>query len=182
MKEMMDMRMRIVVATVSLMLVGAAALAQSVTYDYDKSADFTRVKTYAWTRGTPLSDDLNHKRVMRAIDDQLTLKGMTRVANRADADVLIAYHARFDRNLDITGSSSGWGPYGLGGGRFGSARVGEVTVGTLLVEMRSADADSIVWRAAASADMNPAMSPEKREKSLNKATEKLFKHYPPKRK
>ena len=174
------MRMRILVATAALLLVGAGALAQSVTYDYDKSADFTRFKTYAWTRGTDLRDELNHRRVMSAIDNQLTLKGLTRVSSPASADLLVAYHASFDRNLEITGSSSGWGPYALGG-RFGSARVGEVVVGTLLVEMQLADTGRLVWRAAASTDINPTMTPEKREKSINKAAEKLFKNYPPAR-
>jgi hypothetical protein len=28
-------------------------------------------------------------------------------------------------------------------------------------------------------DLDPKASPEKREKNLNKAVEKLFKHYPP---
>ena len=175
------MRTRIAVVVAAVMMLSAVALAQSVTYDYDKAVDFTKLKTYAWTRGTDLSDELNHKRVTSAIDDQLTMKGLARVADRAQADVLVAYHASFDRNLEITGSTSGWGPYGVGG-RFGSARVGEVLVGTVVVEVKNASTKAVVWQASATTDINPTMSPEKREKSINKAAEKLFRNYPPKRK
>jgi hypothetical protein len=36
----------------------------------------------------------------------------------------------------------------------------------------------MVWRAAATKDLDSSASPEKREKSINKAVEKMFKHYP----
>ena len=93
--------------TCVLTLVGTMALAQSVTYDYDRANSFSNYKTYAWTRGSELTDELNHTRVVRAIDGALVAKGLVRVEPTANPDVLVAYHASFDKNLQITGSAHG---------------------------------------------------------------------------
>jgi hypothetical protein len=156
------------------------ALAQSVTYDYDRAASFSNYKTYAWARGTELTDELNHARVVRAIDAALAAKGLVRVEPSANPDVLVAYHASFDRNLEISGSIQGWGPFGLGGDRWGSARVQPVVVGTLVVDISDARTRALVWRSLASSDISPTDKPETRDKKITKATQKMFKNYPPK--
>ena len=173
------MRMTTYLASVCLTLLGTIALAQSVTYDYDRAANFSNYKTYAWTRGTELTDELNHARVVRAIDAALVAKGLTRVEPSSNPDVLVAYHASFDKNLEITGSTHGWGPFGIGGDRWGSARVQPVLVGTLVVDISDARTSAIVWRSQASSDIRPTDKPENRDKKIAKATEKMFKKYPP---
>jgi hypothetical protein len=174
-------KMRIATFTtcVWLTLLGTMALAQSVTYDYDRAANFSNYKTYAWTRGTELTDDLNHARVVRAIEGALVAKGLARVEPGANPDVLVAYHASFDKNLEIIGSAHGWGPLGLGGDRWGSARVQPVLVGTLVVDISDAWTHAIVWRSLASSDIRPTDKPESRDKKITRATAKMFKNYPP---
>ena len=162
-------------ATVALL--STVLLAQSVTFDFDRAANFSSFKTYAWTRGNPVGDDLNHQRIVRAIDAQLAGKGMVRIEAAAGPDVLVAYHASFDRDLQINAFGIGWGPVA---GRTGSARVEEVTVGTLAVDLVDATTRNIVWRAMASKDLDPNAKPEKRDKNINSAAQKLFKNYPPK--
>ena len=97
----------------------------------------------------------------------------------ANPDLLVAYHASFDGNLEIIGSTDGWGPLNLGG-RWGSARVQPVLVGTLVVDMFDARKGAIVWRSRASGDIGPTDKPETRDRKITKATEKMFKNYPPK--
>ena len=162
-----------------LTLIATIALAQSVTYDYDSGVNFSRYKTYAWTRGTELTDELNHARVVRAIEAALAGKGLAKVEPSANPDVLVAYHASFEKNLEISGSAQGLGPFGLGGDRLGSARVQPVLVGTLVVDIADARTSAIVWRSLASSDIRPSDKPESREKKIAKATEKMFKNYPP---
>ena len=173
------MRMATYLTSVCLTLIGTIALAQSVTYDHDRAVNFSRFKTYAWTRGTELTDQLNHARVVRAIEAALVAKGLARVEPSASPDVLVAYHARFDKNLEITGSAHGSGPFGLGGDRWGSARVQPVLVGMLVVDISDARTSALVWRSLASSDIRPNDKPETREKKIRKATEKMFKNYPP---
>ena len=174
------MRIATFATTLGLAVLGTIALAQSVTYDYDRAANFSSYKTYAWTRGTELTDELNHARVVRGVDSRLVAKGLTRVEPSANPDVLVAYHASFEKNLEIFGSTHGWGPFGLGGDRLGSARVQAVLVGTLVVDIADARTGAIVWRSLASSDIRPTDKPESRDKKIAKATEKMFKHYPPK--
>jgi hypothetical protein len=172
------MRVTTFFTTVSLILLGTMTLAQSVTYDFDGLADFSKLKTYAWTRGNPLPDELNHRRIVQAIESQLTLKGLSKA--ESNPDVLVAYHASFDTDLEISAMSTGWGPYRFGRGN-GVARATEVLTGTLAVDIVDARTKNIVWRAMASDDLNPNAKPEKRAKNIQKATEKMFKHYPPAR-
>jgi hypothetical protein len=164
----------------ALALGSTGAFAQTVSYDFDKGADFSRLKTYAWTKGTELGDALNHKRVVSAVDAQLQARGMVRVEAGANPDVLVAYHASFDRDLSVNGFATGFGPYRFGPGRSGTARVEKILVGTLVVDMVDAKTKTIVWRATAVKEVDTKASPEKREKNINKAAEKLFKNYPPK--
>jgi len=166
---------------VCLTLFGTIAMAQSVSYDYDRAADFGTYKTYAWTRGTELPDELNHARVVRAIDAAIAAKGLARVGAADHADVLVAYHASFDTNLEIFGGTSGLGPFGLGPDRWGAATVQPVQVGTLVVDLIDARTHALVWRSRASSDARPNDSIDAREKKIDKAAAKMFKNFPPAR-
>jgi hypothetical protein len=165
---------------VLLALCAAPAGAQSTTYDYDKSFDFSKAKTYAWVQGTPIADPLIDKRIVGAVDEQLTAKRLTKVEPGANPDLLVAYHASFDKDLTINGFSSGWGGYRFGGMRSGTATVDEILIGTIVVDMVDAQQKAIVWRGTASKEVDTKASPEKRDKNIRKAAQKVFKKYPPK--
>jgi hypothetical protein len=62
-----------------LMLLARGAAAQDVNYDYDRRANFAGYRTYAWAGGPTLADDLNHARIVAAVDSQLGAKGLARV-------------------------------------------------------------------------------------------------------
>lgn len=171
------MRFATLIGTVGLLL-STSALAQDVSYDYDKSVDFSAFKTYAWTKGTNVQDELNHKRIVSAVDAQLAAKGLRQVDPGANPDMLVAYHAGARQEFEVSGT--GVGAYRPG--RWGSARVAQVAVGALAVEMVDSKTGSQVWRGVATKDMDLKASPEKREKNINKAAEKLFKNYPPAKK
>jgi hypothetical protein len=94
-------------------------------------------------------------------------------------DVLVAYYASFANDLEVHAMSSGWGGYRIAPSRYGSARVEEVVVGTLVVEVIDARSGATIWRGTVSREIDVKASPEKREKNIDKAAEKLFKHYPP---
>jgi hypothetical protein len=112
------MRLATFVTTTCLALLGTIVFAQSVSYDFDRAANFSKFKTYSWVRGTNLNDDLNHQRIVRAIDAQLSVRGFSKVPPGVNSDVLVAYHASFDRNLEI--NASGWGGYRFAGPRSGT--------------------------------------------------------------
>lgn len=171
------MRIAMFVVAANFVVACSAAHAQAVTYDFDRAADFSKFETYVWVEGTNLNDGLNHERIVHAIDSQLARKGFRGGEPNAAPDVLVAYYISFEKDLEFNGSSTGWGPYGIGN-RTGTIRAREVVVGTLRVEMTNAATGKVVWRGIASMDIDRKANPEKREKSINKAVEKIFKNYP----
>jgi hypothetical protein len=154
-----------------LTLLATMALARSVPYEYDHAANFSKYKTYGWTRGTDLTDELNHTRIVRAIDAALVAKGLLRVEPSATPDALVAYHASFELER-----FSGSGSSGLGG----SGTMQSVLVGTLVVEISDARTNTIVWRSLARSDLRPYEASDSRGRKFAKAAEKMFKNYPPK--
>lgn len=174
------MRRGTIAAAIVVMALGALAYAQTVSFDFDRAANFGAYKTYAWVPGTNVPDPLVHQRLVRAVDAQLTRKGMTQVHGTIRPDVLIAYHASFDQDLQITGFGSGWGGYRFAGTRSGSARAEHILVGTMIVDIVDSRTNTIVWRGSATKDIDVNAKPDKRDKNIDKTAEKLFEHYPPK--
>ena len=156
------------------MLLAGRAAAQDVRYDYDQRTDFSGYRTYAWVGGTNLQDELNHARIVAAVDSQLAVKGLTRVDSAGSPEVLVVYRVGMTHDLEINGYGSRY----VGRTSPISARVERVVMGTLAVGIIDAKTRSVVWRATATKEVDPEASPEKREKNINKAVEKLFKHYP----
>ena len=168
------LRIATLIGTMGLALLGRTASAQDVTYDYDKGTDFSGIKTYAWVGGTNLNDELNHERIVGAVNAQLAAKGLTQVDSSKSPDVLVVYRVGFEHDIAVNGS--GYRYHGRGGPS--SARVERVVTGTLALGMIDAKTRQVVWRATASRDVDADAGPEKREKNINKAVEKMFKHYP----
>jgi hypothetical protein len=181
------MRRSIVTALTALLLTPTLALAQKVTYDFDKSASFANFKTYGTKDGTKVGQQLIDDRIVAAIDQQLAAKGFKKVD--ANPDVWVVYHVAFDKEKDISSFSSGYGggygPYGWGwGGGFANTttttQVRDILVGTLVIDMADAKKNQIAWRGMGTKEVDTTAKPEKRDKSINKAVEKIFKNYPPK--
>jgi hypothetical protein len=172
------MRTTTLMAALVLALTAAQSSAQTVTYDYDRNADFSKLKTYAWVNPTNIGDDFSHKRIVSAIDKQLAAKGLTPAAANSTPDVIIAYNAVLTEDAQINGFSSGFGGWRFGGDRSGSASVDRVMTGTLVVAMVDAKRDSMLWRGTATKTLDMKADPEHRDKNINKAVEKMFKKFP----
>jgi len=171
--------MRIATLIAGVALFGTITFAQSINYDFDKSANFAAFRTYTWVRGAAVPDALNHDRIVGAINAQLAGKRLTMVGRQQNPDLLVAYHASFDRDLQITGFGTGWGGFRFAGSQSGVARTDEIVTGTLIVDMVDARTRTIVWRGTATKEVNMNAKPEQRDKNINRAAEKLFKNFPP---
>jgi len=169
------MRTNALLCMAGWMLLARVVAAQDVNYDYDQRANFSAYQTYAWAGGPNLADDLNHARIVGAVDRQLTAKGLIPVDSTKSPDLLVVYRVGLHQDLEINGYDNRWmGP--PGGPSW--ARLEQVPVGTLAIGILDGKTRSLVWRASASGDLDLNQSPEKWEKKLNKAVEKMFKHYP----
>jgi hypothetical protein len=86
---------------VVVLLSSLNALAQKVTIDFDKGTDFSRSKTFAWIKGTPVSNPKLDLYIMGVGDHQLEQKGLAKVEAK-NADLLITYHAAGNAEINAT--------------------------------------------------------------------------------
>ena len=162
-----------------MMLLATSVLAQKVTTDYAKDADFGQYKTFMWIMEPKPTDPLMRQRIIDDVNAALTAKGLTLVT--AGADMGIAAHAatQTQRTLDTFYDGFGGGWRWRGGGGFGSAttRVNNYQVGTLVIDIFDAKTKEAIWRGTSSKTLSD--NPEKNAESLNKAITNMFKVFPP---
>jgi len=177
------MKSRVIGLAMALLFVASLpAVAQKVVVDFDKAASFTNFKTYAWKEGTPAKNPLNNTRILNAIDKELAAKGFMKVDPEQNPDLLVLYHAAVDVETQINtvnmGGYYGWyGGYYGGGGGTSTTYVDKIPVGTLRVDIGDVKNKKLLWQGKATDTMSD--KPEKIEKTINKAAEKMFKNFPP---
>jgi len=166
-----------------VLLLPALALAQKTSFDFDKSADFSKFKTYSLKDGTKVGDPLVDNRIMAAIEAELAAKGLTK--KDAAPDIAVVYHVAFDKQKDITAYNSGYGGYGYRwGGGWGTTnvRVNEILVGTLVIDVADANKKEVVWRGMGVKEVDTQAKAEKRDKNIAGAVKKILANFPPKQK
>ncbi len=155
------------------------AFAQKVTYNYDRSADFSRYRTYTWVRMPDSSntDPLLDQQIRQAVEADLAQKGIVR--SDSNPGLLLAYQTivRPQQQVETWGDTYpwGWGPGVV------QTTVTTVDVGSLVLDMYDAAQHRLVWRGAATKTLHPSSDPDKNLKNLQKSVEKLLKDFPPKR-
>jgi hypothetical protein len=168
---------KMMLAGVALAVAGGA-WAQDVKVDYDKAANFGAIKTFSIKLATAWGNPISEKRVMDEITQGLTEKGWKLAPEgQADAQVMLHGASQVKKDLNTFYSGGGYG-YRFGGG-MGTATttVEEYTVGTLVVDIFAAKSKSLMWRGIAQDELSDKT--EKNIKKLQKASDKLFKDFPP---
>jgi len=179
---------RLLFLSAILLLIVTASSAQDVRYNFDKSTDFARFKTYKWVqlKDAAKLDDLLDKQIKQAFDAELSKKGLTKT-DTDPADLYVGYQAGVGTEKQFTSYNSGWGygPGWYGGGWYGGSggmttgQTSTIYVGQLAIDMYDSTNHDLVWRGLASKTIDPKAKPEKQQKNLAKAVAKLLKNYPP---
>ena len=163
-----------------LLALPTIAAAQDVKIDFDKSFDFSPIKTYSLKLGTAWGNDLSQRRVMTEFDEAIAAKGWKKV-DEANADIHVVLHGATQTKRDATTFYSGMGGYGYryGGMGMGTAStvVNEYRVGTVVVDMFEPKSKNLVFRGIAEGEISD--NAEKNAKRLDKASTKMFKDFPP---
>lgn len=167
-------------------LAGAgAAAAQSVSTNYDTSVDFSKYKTYHWVdiEGATYPNQLQDLMIRNAIDSTLKMKGLVR-QDSGTVSLYVGYQL-------ATSQQTQWNAYGTGGGGYGwrggaamgggmaTATSSTVTEGTLAVDLYDPAMKQLVWQSTATKQLNPSSNAAKNQSNMQKATDKMFKNYPP---
>lgn len=155
------------IAALILWVVGAEA--QTTRVQWQRGTDFTQYQTYAWTEGTHVEDDTNHRVIMEYVDAQLGINGI--FTDEEEPDLHVAYHASATDDFEFsTGYSHDW----RGAGAI-TAR--NYLSGTLVIDLIDAKEGHVVWRATAAATV--VNDPKKNRATVEKALEKMFADFPP---
>ena len=184
------MKKAVILAVVLLIGIATTLVAQDVRYNFAQSEDFSKYKTYKWVdvKGADHANELTEKQIMAAIDTELAKKGLQKTDSDT-ADLYIDIQTALGTEKEFTSYNTGWG-YGPGwrGGWYGGGSTttygstSTIYVGQLGLDMYDSAKKELVWRGTASKTLDPKAKPEKQQKNLAKAVEKLLKNYPPKKK
>lgn len=171
---------------VAILFFTSSAFAQDVSYNFDKTVDFTKYKTYHWEKH-PNSMDIDPLTITQlgaALDAELAKKGLKRM-EQGTTDLAIVYQlaVRNEKELSTFSSGYGMGP-GWGGSWYGGSgttttSVYTITIGTLALDIYDASSKVLVWRGVATKTLDTGAKPDKRQKNMAKAAAKLLKQYPP---
>ncbi|MCQ8888569.1 DUF4136 domain-containing protein [Pseudoalteromonas carrageenovora] len=177
----------------NILIVAALALLTACTqtpdWDYDKSANFSNFKTFAWVENASLTKDttnyqingLMEKRVRTAVNKELSQTLGMSLVDAAQADVLVNYHASVDKELEVdtfnVGYGARWGYWGTGFQRDTTAR--EYEVGTLVIDIIDRESNQLIWRGAKEGRLKKKQSPEQREASIKETVANILSNFPP---
>jgi hypothetical protein len=190
---------RTLAAVLFAALVAAPALARvKVKADYDRTFDFTTLKTWSWPSDSPgdvkmaLTKDDNPEEIRRrfeptllaSVERSLAKKGFVKAAAGQPADFLMMYFVLISTNQSaqtmgqFLPGSVAWGlpPFEA---RTQSLKIFEQ--GSLVLDVMTPTKQPI-WRGLAQAEMHRDRPQPEREKRLGEAIDDLLKQFPPKQK
>jgi hypothetical protein len=159
------------------MVTCSVILAQDVRTNAMPGVNFAKYHSYKWVaiEGGAHPNQIVDTQIKNSIDSQLATKGMTKTDGDS-ADLNIGYQVAVDQEKQ-------WNAYGMGGrfgGGMGTATQSTISNGTLVLDMYDPTSKQLVWTGRAMKTLNPSDKPEKNQKNLDKAMQKLLKNYPPK--
>jgi hypothetical protein len=168
----------------ALFLLSSCGSSVRVYSDFDKNVDFSRYRTYAFHKpGIDRAEisELDKKRILRAIDAELSKKGMSKSEN---PDLLVNIMTKERERVDVNQFNAGWG-YGWGYGWNpylwgGRTYVTTSTEGTLYIDLIDAQKKELVWEGEGVGYLTEIRT--KKESQINEYVAKILALYPPKSK
>ena len=153
------------------------ALAQKVTYQYDREIDFSRFHRYKWAtvENDPQISRITAEHIVSLVNAQLSQKGLVLAAEWRRVDFCVSYQAAVSRQRQINWFGSGAHSFGS----MGTAAVSTIDNGTLVVDIYNPAQKQLLWRGIATRSVDLSGNPNKNYENLRKAIEKLLKRFPP---
>ncbi len=172
-----------------LMLASCATV--KVTTDYDKTANFSQYKTFAFYQLTDKSgsvSDLNKNRILKAIKADMLKKGFTETSTNPDLQINVTTILEDKKTViaqtDYYGYGGVYRPYTWGGVYAGFAppatttfNVYEYKDGSLIIDILDAAKKQLVWQGTGNKEIDkPSSDPDT---VINEAVTKIMEGFPP---
>ncbi|HTQ97321.1 MAG TPA: DUF4136 domain-containing protein [Candidatus Acidoferrum sp.] len=174
----------LVFVAVSLATTGGAVrlAAQSGSVTFAKEINFSAYKTCKWVpvESAQRLDSLTTEQLIGTLETQFAKKGLTR-SQSDDADLLIGFQVTQDGDKRIHPAAIGasYGAPARGASASGAVSAPIVHSGQLVLDMYDTEKKVLVWRGIVSDAFDANAKPDKKQKHMDKAVEKLLKDYPP---
>lgn len=167
-------------------LLGILALAScntvQVASDYDNTVNFQEFKTYAFLKegvDEVKISDLDKKRILKAIDEEMSAKGYTKSTN---PDLLINIFTDAKQVVSVN-HYGGWGygfyrPWGWNPWMWGPAypMVSTSTEGVLYIDVLSAKNKELIWQGKGTGYLTYKQS--KKDQRIKEFTNKVMQSFP----
>ena len=153
-----------------------------VAADYDKNVNFSEFKTFAFFKpGIDKAEinDLDKRRILRAIEAELMAKGYTKSET---PDLLVSIFTKSNQRVDIYNNywgygAWGWGGYGPWGWGWNQPMVSTSTEGVLYIDLINANKKELIWQGQGTGYLTRNM--EKKEARIKEFVSKIMEKYPP---
>ncbi len=171
-----------------LALAGCSVIPVSV--DYQPGYDFSHIGRYYWLApqvepqpASVYTSELVTARVAQAVEQQLQSRGILRVEQRTEADVLISYQLGIEKLVDIDAFMGLEGSFsrhsgGLGLGLLG-ARSQEYDQSRLVIDLRDPGDNRLLWRGMAERRLMRFASPSAHAAFIQATVAAVLAKYPP---
>jgi hypothetical protein len=163
-----------------LVLVFTSCTTVRVATDYDRNANFNAYTSYAFYKpgiDKAKISDLDKKRILRAIDTELSAKGMSKAEK---PQLLISIFTKEKERVDVYqrnfGYGWGWNPWWYGS-YYGNS-VSTRTEGTLYIDLIDATSNELVWQGMGTANLI-THNMEKKEERIREIVREILAAYPP---
>ncbi|GAA4298915.1 DUF4136 domain-containing protein [Aestuariibaculum suncheonense] len=179
-----------IVPLLALLFIVTSCSSIKVATDYDKNANFTSYKTFAFYKtGIDKAEinDLDKRRILRAIEAELLAKGFTKSDN---PDLLVSLFTKSNQRVDVYNNAwgygawgwGGWGPYGAGfgpgwGWGWNQPTATTSTEGVLYIDLIDAAKKELVWQGMGTGYLTQNM--EKKEALIKEFVAEILAEYPP---
>ena len=186
-------KMKLLAIPVLMLLFLSSCSSVRVLSDYDKEANFGTYKSYAFYKtgiDKAQVSDLDKKRILRAIEAEMTNRGFVKSEN---PDLLVAIFTKEKEEVDVfnnnlgwgwggwgwgPGFGWGWGP-GWGGAGWGGSQVSTRTEGSLYIDLVDAKTKELVWQGKGVGNLGNISNIEKKEARIREFVSEILMQYPP---
>jgi len=153
-----------------------------VVTDYDRNANFGEYNSFAFYKpgiDKAQISDLDKKRILRAIDSELSARGIQKSENPS---ILVSIFTKEQERVDVYNNNFGWGwgwnPWWYGGGFWGNT-VSRSTEGSLYIDLIDANSKELVWQGVGSARLITSGDIDKKEERIREIVREILAQYPP---
>jgi len=166
------------IIVLTLLVVSCAPI--RVNYDYEKTTDFNKYKTYNYYSDIKTGlNELDTKRLLSEIDVKLQSKGFT-LSDTPDFFINIQSSEFQESQRNTVGVGLGGSGSNVGGGLSIGIPIGQSNINLqIIIDFIDENGNGLFWQAVSESSYNPKATPEKREAVLNAIVEKILLEYPP---